>query len=175
MINNKNIPVLLYNCLARRNPYYKPDPGASTTSSSPAAGQSAQQSAAEPGMEIKRDNFFIISKKQLLHHIKSTHWKGIFGGWGSGWRPFFLFTKVSFFWANKQWTLRTGGHYSLTLVNFPPCDFDHFTPYFGQLSPLRLTLLPPVKWLLSPFSIISKITILSVFHKLLRSKELWIK
>ena len=49
---NKNIPVLLYNCLARRNPYYKPDPGASTTSSSPAAGQSAQQSAAEPGMEI---------------------------------------------------------------------------------------------------------------------------
>ena len=68
-----------------------------------------------------------------------------------------------------------GGHYSLTPVNFPPCDFDHFTPYFGQLSPLRLTLLPPVKWLLSPFSIISKITILSVFHKLLRSKELWIK
>ena len=67
------------------------------------------------------------------------------------------------------------GHYSLTPVNFPPCDFDHFTPYFGQLSPLRLTLLPPVKWLLSPFSIISKITILSVFHKLLRSKELWIK
>ena len=37
------------------------------------------------------------------------------------------------------------GYVSLTLVNFPPCDFDHFTPYFGQLSPLRLTLLPPVK------------------------------
>ena len=63
----------------------------------------------------------------------------------------------------------------LPLSTFPPCDFDHFTPYFGQFSPLRLTLLPPVKWLLSPFSIISKITILSVFHKLLRSKELWIK
>ena len=43
------------------------------------------------------------------------------------------------------------GYVSLTLVNFPPCDFDHFTPYFGQLSPLRLTLLPPVKWPLSPF------------------------
>ena len=37
------------------------------------------------------------------------------------------------------------GHYSLTLVNFPPCDFDHFTPYFGQFSSLHLTLLPPVK------------------------------
>ena len=63
-------------------------------------------------------------------------------------------------------------HYSLTLVNFPPCDFDHFAPYFGQFPPLRLTLLPPVKWLPSPFSIVSKITILSVFHKLLRRKEL---
>ena len=48
------------------------------------------------------------------------------------------------------------GHYSLTLVNFPPCDFDHFTPYFGQFSPLRLTLLPPVKWLLSPFPLYQK-------------------
>ena len=76
---------------------------------------------------------------------------------------------------NIQSLIQRNGHYSLTLVNFPPCDFDHFTPYFGQFSPLRLTLLPPVKWLLSPFSIISKITILSVFHKLLRSKELWIK
>ena len=37
------------------------------------------------------------------------------------------------------------GCVSLTLVNFPPGDFDHFTPYFCQLSPLRLTLLPPVK------------------------------
>ena len=43
------------------------------------------------------------------------------------------------------------GCVSLTLVNFPPGDFDHFTPYFCQLSPLRLTLLPPVKWPLSPF------------------------
>ena len=41
-----------------------------------------------------------------------------------------------------QWR---NGYVSLTLVNFPPGDFDHFTPYFGQLSPLRLTLLPPVK------------------------------
>ena len=39
----------------------------------------------------------------------------------------------------------SAGCVSLTLVNFPPCDFDHFTPYFGQFSPLRLTLLPPVK------------------------------
>ena len=47
-------------------------------------------------------------------------------------------------------------HYSLTLVNFAPCHFDHFTLCLCQLCPLWLSTLPPIKWPLSPFSKSSK-------------------
>ena len=47
--------------------------------------------------------------------------------------------------------LRWHGCVSLTLVNFAPCDFDHFTLCLCQLYPLWLSTLPPYKMTTFPF------------------------